>query len=81
VVFDAALAAGARLVYASSIAALADGQLYRTWKRANEGTAAAFWAEDGFPSVGIRAALVYEWRPLEQGVRDTVERFRELAGV
>jgi UDP-glucuronate 4-epimerase len=58
-VFDAALAAGARLVYASSIAALADGQLYGTWKRANEGTAAAFWAEDGFPSIGIRPALVY----------------------
>jgi len=58
-VFDAAVAAGARLVYASSIAALADGQLYGTWKRANEGTAAAFWAEDGFPSIGIRPALVY----------------------
>lgn len=58
-VFDAALDAGAKLVFASSIAALADGQLYGAWKRANEGTAAAFWAEDGFPSVGIRAALVY----------------------
>jgi UDP-glucuronate 4-epimerase len=58
-VFDAAFAAGARLVYASSIAALAEGTLYGTWKRANEGTAAAFWAEDGFPSVGVRAALVY----------------------
>jgi nucleoside-diphosphate-sugar epimerase len=58
-VFDAALAAGAKLVYASSIAALADGQLYGTWKRANEGTATAFWAEDGFPSIGIRPALVY----------------------
>ena len=58
-VFDAALAAGARLVYASSIAALAEGQLYGVWKRANEGTADAFWAEDGFPSIGIRPALVY----------------------
>jgi UDP-glucuronate 4-epimerase len=58
-VFDAALAAGARLVYASSIAALADGQLYGTWKRANEGTAEAFWIEDGFPSVGLRPGLVY----------------------
>ena len=58
-VFDAALAAGAKLVYASSIAALAEGQLYGTWKRANEGTAAAFWAEDGYPSIGIRPALVY----------------------
>jgi nucleoside-diphosphate-sugar epimerase len=58
-VFDAALAAGARLVYASSIAALADGQLYGTWKRANEGTAAAYWAEDRYPSIGIRPALVY----------------------
>jgi UDP-glucuronate 4-epimerase len=58
-VFDAALATGARLAYASSIAALAEGSLYGAWKRANEGTAAAFWAEDGFPSVGIRAALVY----------------------
>jgi UDP-glucuronate 4-epimerase len=58
-VFDAALAAGAKLVYASSIAALLEGQLYGTWKRANEGTAAAFWAEDGFPSIGIRPALVY----------------------
>jgi nucleoside-diphosphate-sugar epimerase len=58
-VFDAALAAGARLVYASSIAALAGGTLYGAWKRANEGTAAAFWAEDGFPSIGIRPALVY----------------------
>jgi len=58
-VFDAALAVGARLVYASSIAALAQGQLYGTWKRANEGTAEAFWAEDGFPSVGLRPALVY----------------------
>ena len=58
-VFDAALRAGARLVYASSIAALTEGQLYGTWKRANEGTAEAFWAEDGFPSIGIRPALVY----------------------
>jgi nucleoside-diphosphate-sugar epimerase len=58
-VFDAALAIGARVVYASSIAALAHGQLYGTWKRANEGTAEAFWAEDGFPSVGLRPALVY----------------------
>ena len=58
-VFDAALAAGARLVYASSIAALTEGQLYGTWKRANEGTAGAFWAEDSFPSIGIRPALVY----------------------
>jgi nucleoside-diphosphate-sugar epimerase len=58
-VFDAALAAGARLVYASSIAALAGGTLYGAWKRANEATAEAFWAEDGFPSVGIRAGLVY----------------------
>ena len=58
-VFDAARAAGAKLVYASSIAALAEGTLYGTWKRANEGTAAAFWAEDGFPSIGLRPALVY----------------------
>ena len=58
-VFDAALAAGAKLVYASSIAALSEGQLYGTWKRANEGTAAAFLAEDGFPSIGLRPALVY----------------------
>jgi UDP-glucuronate 4-epimerase len=58
-VFDAALAAGAKLVFSSSIAALADGRLYGTWKRANEGTAAAFWAEDSFPSIGIRPALVY----------------------
>jgi UDP-glucuronate 4-epimerase len=58
-VFDAALAAGAQLAYASSIAALSQDSLYGTWKRANEGTAAAFWAEDGFPSVGIRPALVY----------------------
>ena len=58
-VFDAARAVGARLAYASSIAALADGSLYGAWKRANEGTASAFWAEDGFPSIGIRAALVY----------------------
>jgi nucleoside-diphosphate-sugar epimerase len=58
-VFDAARSAGANLVYASSIAALAGGGLYGTWKRANEGTAAAFWAEDGFPSIGVRPALVY----------------------
>jgi nucleoside-diphosphate-sugar epimerase len=58
-VFDAARATGAKLVYASSIAALAQESLYGTWKRANEGTAAAFWAEDGFPSIGIRPALVY----------------------
>jgi len=58
-VFDAALAAGAKLVYASSISALSGGGLYGAWKRANEGTAAAFWAEDGFPSIGIRPALVY----------------------
>lgn len=58
-VFDAALAAGAGLVYASSIASLSKGQLYGVWKRANEGTAEAFWAEDGFPSIGIRPALVY----------------------
>ena len=51
--------AGAKLVYASSIAALADGSLYGTWKRANEGTAAAYWAEDRFPSIGVRPALVY----------------------
>jgi UDP-glucuronate 4-epimerase len=58
-VFDAALDAGARLVYASSIAALAGGQLYGTWKRANEGTAEAFWVEERFPSIGLRPALVY----------------------
>jgi nucleoside-diphosphate-sugar epimerase len=58
-VFDAAFEAGAKLVYASSIAALAHESLYGTWKRANEGTAAAYWAEDRFPSIGIRAALVY----------------------
>jgi nucleoside-diphosphate-sugar epimerase len=58
-VIDAARAAGAKLVYASSIAALGQESLYGTWKRANEGTAAAFWAEDGFPSIGIRPALVY----------------------
>jgi len=58
-VFDAARATGAKLVYASSIAALAQESLYGTWKRANEGTAAAFWAEDGFASIGIRPALVY----------------------
>jgi len=58
-VFDAARAAGAKLVYASSIAALAAGTLYGAWKRANEGTAAAFWSEDGFPSIGLRPALVY----------------------
>jgi len=58
-VFDAVRSAGANLVYASSIAALEGGGLYGTWKRANEGTAAAFWAEDGFASIGIRAALVY----------------------
>lgn len=58
-VFDAALAAGAKVVYASSLAAHAEGTLYGAWKRANEGTAAAYWAEDGFPSIGIRPALVY----------------------
>ena len=58
-VFDAALAAGAKLVYTSSIAALAHDSLYGTWKRANEGTAAAFWAEDRFASIGVRPALVY----------------------
>lgn len=58
-VFDAALDAGAKLVYASSIAALAHESLYGTWKRANEGSAAAYWAEDRFPSIGVRAALVY----------------------
>jgi UDP-glucuronate 4-epimerase len=58
-VFDAALAAGAKLVYASSIAALGHTSLYSAWKRANEDTAAAFWKEDAFPSLGIRAALVY----------------------
>ena len=57
-VFDAALASGAKLVYASSIAALARQPL-RPWKRANEDMARAYWAEDGFPSTGIRAALVY----------------------
>jgi nucleoside-diphosphate-sugar epimerase len=58
-VFDAALAAGAKLVYTSSLAALLDGQLYGAWKLANEKTASAFWAEDGFPSIGLRPALVY----------------------
>jgi UDP-glucuronate 4-epimerase len=58
-VFEAALVAGAKLVYASSIAALGHDSLYGVWKRANEGTAAAFWAEDAFPSIGIRPGLVY----------------------
>jgi UDP-glucuronate 4-epimerase len=58
-VFDAAAAAGIKLVYASSIAAIAGRHLYGTWKRANEGIAVAFWAEDSFPSIGIRPALVY----------------------
>ena len=57
-VFDAAREAGAKLVYASSIAALAES-LYGAWKRANEGSAAAYWAEDRFPSIGLRAAFVY----------------------
>jgi nucleoside-diphosphate-sugar epimerase len=58
-VFDAALAVGAKLVYASSIAALGHDSLYGAWKRSNEATASAFWNEDGFPSTGIRPALVY----------------------
>ena len=38
-VFDAARAAGAKLAYASSIAALGHDSLYGAWKRANEDTA------------------------------------------
>lgn len=60
-IFDAVLARGkqVKLVYASSIGALGDRTLYGAWKVANEGIAAAFWAEDQLASIGIRPALVY----------------------
>ena len=65
-------AAGAPVVYASSIAAYdaleegaepamegAPSTLYGVYKRANEGTAAVFAAERDVPSVGLRPHTVY----------------------
>ena len=67
-VFEAAAARGVESrVYASSIAAFdADGTfdehpstLYGVYKRANEGTAAVYFAERGLSSVGLRPHTVY----------------------
>jgi nucleoside-diphosphate-sugar epimerase len=67
-VFEAAAARGVEsLVYASSIAAFdAAGTmeehpstLYGVYKRANEGTAAVYFAERGLASVGLRPHTVY----------------------
>jgi UDP-glucuronate 4-epimerase len=55
----------APLVYASSIAALADPPgahpttLYGVFKRANEGTADRYFADYGLPSVGLRPHTIY----------------------
>ena len=65
----------APLVYASSIAAYeaiddagirdasahagTPGTIYGVYKRANEGTAAVYWADRGLPSVGLRPHTVY----------------------
>jgi nucleoside-diphosphate-sugar epimerase len=51
-------------VYASSIAALAGdaehpSTLYGVFKRANEGTAAGYFADFGVPSVGLRPHTIY----------------------
>lgn len=66
-VFEAAKRHGLRVVYASSIAALdgagtlagAPTTLYGAFKRANEHTAAVYFAEDGVESVGLRPHTVY----------------------
>jgi nucleoside-diphosphate-sugar epimerase len=57
----------APIVYASSIAAYdpvgtmngQPGTLYGVFKRANEATAAVYWAENGISSVGLRPHTVY----------------------
>ena len=65
-VFEAARHAGARhVVYASSSAARhrredgAMSTIYGTFKQWNEEFAAAYFADTGFPSVGLRPAIVY----------------------
>lgn len=67
-VFEAASSRGIEsLVYASSIAAFDAGgtfgthpsTLYGVYKRANEGTAAVYFAERGVSSVGLRPHTVY----------------------
>jgi UDP-glucuronate 4-epimerase len=66
-VFEAAKRRGLRVVYASSIAALdaagsldgAPTTLYGAFKRANEHTAAVYFAESGVESVGLRPHTVY----------------------
>ena len=66
-VFEAAKRRGLRVVYASSIAALdaagtpegVPSTLYGAFKRANEHTAAVYFAEDGVASVGLRPHTVY----------------------
>ena len=73
--FEAALACGARMVYASSAAvfgppepgeaapdeqaACAPTTHYGVYKRANEGTAQIYWQDNGVPSVGLRPLTVY----------------------
>jgi UDP-glucuronate 4-epimerase len=63
----------APLVYASSIAAYdamddgdpapdmkgTPGTIYGVFKRANEGSAQVYWAENGVPSIGLRPHTVY----------------------
>jgi UDP-glucuronate 4-epimerase len=52
------------VVFASSVAALeSNGEppstMYGVFKRANEGTAARMWQDEGVPSIGIRPHTVY----------------------
>ena len=65
-VFEAARRHGARhVVYASSAAVwsrLEDGansSIYGTFKQWNESFAATYFADTGFPSIGLRPAIVY----------------------
>src|SRR5262249_52130802 len=70
----AQLAGGAPIVYASSVAAYdstdpgtGDPEAlagrarthYGVYKRANEGTAFVYWADEGMPSIGLRPHVVY----------------------
>ena len=52
------------VVFASSVAALGSNggppsTMYGVFKRANEGTAARMWQDEGVPSIGIRPHTVY----------------------
>ena len=67
-VLEAARLLGARVVYASSVAATANEEgsaggwmqtLYGAYKVCNEQTARVYWQERGVASVGIRLSVVY----------------------